>query len=378
VLLATFGILAMTRPLQNVLFRLTGNGLVREWLLLPLAVSAAAQVATAPVIAYHFHRIPMISLLANLVVVPLTNLLLAIGLCMALIGILWLPLIKPLAACAYVISWLSLKAVSLFAMVRFGTILWPHPGALQVLLYSVLVVLAFRWRGAGRLRPALLAMALVLLTVQVWQLAAVRPHGLRVTFLDVGQGDAALVEFPNGKRLLIDAGPATPGYDAGERAIVPFLRGGGLLSLDEVLISHGDADHCGGLPYLLARIKTKRLLIAAYQPPQSLFNQGIAAALARGVAIDTIRGYDTLDGIWPCRGFPGRRQRGFAGGRDPMRCPHVPLHRRHGAGTRAVAAATGNARPLHGAEGAASRFADQQYARGDRPAAAGAERDLGR
>ncbi|HTY08576.1 MAG TPA: DNA internalization-related competence protein ComEC/Rec2, partial [Candidatus Edwardsbacteria bacterium] len=264
---ATFGILAMTRPVQEQLFKLSDSGLVREWLLLPLAVSAAAQLATAPVIAYHFHRIPMISLLANLVVVPLTNLLLAVGLCMALIGALSLWLIRPLAACAYAVSWLSLRAVALFAAVRFGTIVWPHTTLPQVLLYATLVVLAFRWRRAGRPRLALITAALVLSAFAVWGQATAKPRGLRVTYLDVGQGDAALVEFPNGRRMLIDAGPASPGYDAGERAIVPFLRGSGITALDDILISHSDGDHCGGLPYLLDHVGVRRLMISAHQPP---------------------------------------------------------------------------------------------------------------
>ncbi|MDI6739603.1 MAG: ComEC/Rec2 family competence protein, partial [Candidatus Edwardsbacteria bacterium] len=187
---ATFGILAMTRPIQNVLFRLTDNAMAREWLLLPLAVSAAAQLATAPVIAWHFHRVPIVSLAANLVVVPLTNLLLAIGLCMSLLGVVSLAVIRPLAACAYAVSWLSLQSVELFEAIKFGTIIWPRPDVGQVALYGLSVFLVFRWPIGGKARLALISAAFILLSALIWRTALAGPPGLRVTFLDVGQGDA--------------------------------------------------------------------------------------------------------------------------------------------------------------------------------------------
>lgn len=300
---ATFGILALTRPVQDILFRISGNPIVRQWLLLPLAVSVAAQVATAPVIAWHFHRVPMVSLAANLVVVPLTNLLLAIGLCMSLLGALSLAVIRPLAACAWAVSWLSLRSVELFDGIKIGTIPWPRPDAVQVMLYGVLVYLAFRWRAGGQQRLTALATGLLLTGLLVWRAVAAGPPGLKVTFLDVGQGDAALIEFPNGRRMLIDTGPSTPGYDAGERAIMPFLRSKGISRLDEIMVTHSDGDHSGGLAYLLGHVWTGRLMVSGSQTEQPLYFQGLAVASASQVSIDTIRGCDTLIGISPCRGY---------------------------------------------------------------------------
>src|SRR5690625_6411458 len=74
---------------------------------------------------------------------------------------------------------------------------------------------------------------------------------MSVIFFDVGQVDAALVTTPNGKNILIDAGPRGIGYDAGERIIAPNLRFLGISRLDVVVISHPHSDHLGGLPYLM-------------------------------------------------------------------------------------------------------------------------------
>jgi competence protein ComEC len=83
---------------------------------------------------------------------------------------------------------------------------------------------------------------------------------LRVTFFDVGQGDAALLEFPNG-RLLIDTGPREGDRDAAARALVPFFRRQGIRELEAVVISHPHADHLGGLPTLLHEVKIKKVFI---------------------------------------------------------------------------------------------------------------------
>src|SRR5207245_780252 len=71
---------------------------------------------------------------------------------------------------------------------------------------------------------------------------------LTVSFLDVGQGDAAVLRTPNGRWIVIDGGPRIPGSDAGRRVVVPFLRrhGAGRVALG--VATHGDSDHLGGIP----------------------------------------------------------------------------------------------------------------------------------
>ena len=74
------------------------------------------------------------------------------------------------------------------------------------------------------------------------------PTALRVVSLDVGQGDATLVEFPDGRRWLVDAGglPGSQTFDIGERVVAPALWARGTGRLDRLLLTHGDPDHMGG------------------------------------------------------------------------------------------------------------------------------------
>jgi len=83
---------------------------------------------------------------------------------------------------------------------------------------------------------------------------------LRTTFLDVGQGNAALVQFPGGKNMIIDGGGTLSGqFDIGERVIAPFLRTKGVRTIDYLVLTHPHPDHIGGLIFLLDNFKVKEV-----------------------------------------------------------------------------------------------------------------------
>jgi competence protein ComEC len=306
---ATFGILTLTRPIQGLLSRITPQPQVNEWLLMPLAVSAAAQLATTPLLALHFHRIPLVSLAANLAVVPLTNMLLALGLSMALLNLASPWLAAPLAAAAYAVGWITLRLVEMFSKWSWATVAWPRPEAIQISAYLLALLLAFRWTRLGSWRKVALAGMLLSANAVVWSRALARPAGLEVFFLDVGQGDAAVVRFPNGHIMAIDAGNGGAGqggravYDYGRNAVVPFLRFMGAGKIDRFLVTHADADHCGGLASVLKAVKVERLTTTRHWCDKTLYQEALAIAAARGTRVDSLCGYDTLEGIWPVRGF---------------------------------------------------------------------------
>lgn len=305
---ATAGILILTKPLESFLFRLPSPGWAKKWLFTPLAVSMAAQIFTAPFLAWHFHRVPLISLVANLLVVPLTGLVLALGLALAILHPLGGWLAWPLAASAWLASSAMLGLVSFFGSLKVGTVAWPTVTAPQMMIYLGLLTLPFLWGRAGKPRLAIIALVMLGANLLVWQKALAGPPGLKVIFMDVGQGDCSLVELPNGSRLLIDAGMKSPGRDSGRQVIIPFLRSRGISRLDGVIISHGDADHCGGLEYLASRIKIDRLWVGGHPARQDVFRRAMAAVASSGIRVDTIKGYDTLEGIWPARGFVYSRE----------------------------------------------------------------------
>jgi competence protein ComEC len=105
-----------------------------------------------------------------------------------------------------------------------------------------------------RVRTVVGILTVLVVGLSIWPWLRPTETMLRVTFLDVGQGDAALIELPEGPRLLVDGGPGgARRFDVGERVLAPFLWNRPLARLDAVALSHWDADHSGGLAAVLTR-----------------------------------------------------------------------------------------------------------------------------
>jgi competence protein ComEC len=119
-----------------------------------------------------------------------------------------------------------------------------------------------------RARTARRAVAGVAAFAAVWMCAEpnvwISSHGdgrLHVTFIDVGQGDSALVRFPGGSALLVDAGGLGGGsaFDIGDRVVAPVVRDAGVRRLDVVALTHGDPDHIGGAPAIVRDFRPREV-----------------------------------------------------------------------------------------------------------------------
>jgi competence protein ComEC len=127
----------------------------------------------------------------------------------------------------------------------------PPPSLLLICAYYASLIAALIWRQRPRLSLLCASATGVCGWLMVSTLALPHPRStqssLRVTFLDVGQGDAAIVQFPNGRTLSIDAGGiAGTSFDIGGRVVSPTFWALGIRRLDYMSISHSDPDHIGG------------------------------------------------------------------------------------------------------------------------------------
>src|SRR5262249_35008506 len=149
----------------------------------------------------------------------------------------------------------------------------PPPTAVELCVLGLAVVAALVWpwrRGA----LALVAAAGICFAVEAWLAVGVpaRRDGAVVTFLDVGQGDGAVIEAPHGETWLVDAGgrlfDATggAGNDPGEQATLRFLVARRVRRLDLVVVSHPHPDHYGGLVAVAAHLPIAELWISGDDP----------------------------------------------------------------------------------------------------------------
>lgn len=227
-----------------------------------VSVSLAATVATAPILLSHFGYVSLAGLALNIAAVPLSGLLLISGVATVLCepalpfpAELFGSASEGMARVMLFIAWFGDDTLS-WATVRFEL---QTAWAVAALCTGILTATARPYRV---LRRRLAIVTLLLAAGTLWSgllEGSTRPR-LNIVFFDVGQGDAALVTMPSGRRLLVDAGLRSQWSDAGERVVLPHLERYGIHHLDAVLITHPHSDHLGGLPAVLRSIPVHRVI----------------------------------------------------------------------------------------------------------------------
>jgi competence protein ComEC len=254
--LATLGIVLVVPRCDRALAALP------RWLRWPLAsvsMTLAASLMTLPILAQAFNRVAPAGILANLPIVPLSGLITGCGTAASAalaLGPEGVPALN--RGC-------GLLAETLFAAARwFAALPWstvtvytPTPGMLAAYYGAVACGLVALLGRRRRWRLALAGAGCACLLAVAVQIA-VRLAGpddagrVRLTMLDVGQGEAILVELPGRHRILVDAARMGPGgFDVGARVVGPFLLHEWIGSLDALVLTHPDADHIGGAVSLL-------------------------------------------------------------------------------------------------------------------------------
>ena len=271
--------------------------LPRRWQTRPLArlvaSSIAATIVTAPITAYAFGSVAPIGIVTNLVAVPLAGVAVPAVLASLILG-------SAMAAGAGLvlatIEWLAntLSAVPGGHLVSTDGWRFALPW-LSVLMFAV-------WLLERRPRWSVLQVRLAFASAVVaWALVVVRigvaksGDGVTVHVLDVGQGDAIALRTPHGRWVLVDTGPLSRSGDAGRRIVVPFLRRRGVRRLDALVISHGDADHLGGAPAVVAALQPRLVVVPGQPLATSLYRQHLAAVDAVGASWQAGRAGDSLE-----------------------------------------------------------------------------------
>jgi competence protein ComEC len=313
---ATLGLILVTPMLAGLFESLASRSVsvaelpLTRMLIDVATMTLAATAFTLPVLAISFHRVSLAAPMANLFAVPAFVAVAATSGLVAVAGLV-------LPGDAAYLSWLAwppaaymIAVVRLFADLPVASVELRGVHVEHAIAYYAALGAAIWWFSrhpirriesppivaAARVRrivPAgALAGVLLLASALLW-LAVSRPENgrLTVTFLDVGQGDAILIEGPEGHRILVDGGPSGEAITAALGRQLPFYD----RRLDLVALTHSQQDHIGGLPSVLEEYSVGRVLsgpvesdTAAYRAwSQALSNGGIAVTSAhRGQTID--------------------------------------------------------------------------------------------
>jgi competence protein ComEC len=278
-----------------------------RWLREAIAISVACGAATAPILWLQFGTIQVYSLLANALVTLAIPPLLGI----ALLGTLLAPV---LPSAALGLAWLNGWVAAYIAGCARTVAALPYAEVGSGVALLALFAIPAIWFGVRRLprwrRP--LAQSLLAATVpavllwQLWPAAALPPpRGLRLTFLDVGQGDSILVQVPEGA-ILVDQGPP-------EAKVARQLRELGVRHLSALVLTDGQRDHTGGAEEIVRQVGIERVLDPRIASRSAYRDRALAAAAERGIPIADVRAGSTwalgrlrLRALWPDGpGLPG-------------------------------------------------------------------------
>ena len=227
-----------------------------------LAITAAAWLASQPLVAWHFQIINPATILLNLLLVPIFGVILLGGFLALIVEMLGVPMISVAAAwvsgsMAWVLDAFSESAA------RFpgSWVHFPSPPAWALVVYYALLALVALGPSI-RLRrryPAAALLVLIALLIGREALPA-RPDSAQLIVLDVGQGSAALVRSPEGHSALIDIGSVSvrPPRDV----VIPYLVRSRVRALDALILTHSDSDHVSGLPTLLNEFRVSKVFLS--------------------------------------------------------------------------------------------------------------------
>jgi len=283
---AVAAIFVLVKPLERLLEKTPLPAALRP----VIAVSAGCTLMTTPIMVFQFGKVPVYGVLANVAVEPVVPLVLFLGLACVLVA----PLAPPAAQALAFLNGL-LAAYIAFCARLVGALPGAQVGRAHLLRLCLVVFLVALWPFL--LRPRLPRFVVLTLTALIplwgWQnrphlvLLPPPPDGLRVTFLDVGEGDATLLQTKDGA-VLIDAGPP-------EANVAGQLRRLGIGRIDLLLLSHPHRDHVGGAAEVLRKLDVELLLDSGIPSSDSDERDALNEAARRGVPSRLGRAGQELD-----------------------------------------------------------------------------------
>ena len=278
--------------------RLTGP--VSEYVLLTLA----AQLTTLPLIVYYFQRFSLVSLPANIAILPAQPPVMVLGGLAVLIGSVLSPVGQVLAYAVWPFTAFTIRAVEWFARWDGGVrVLGPVSPLAAAGFYLFLLLLTVFWDQIKELvkknlRPVMVMGTLAVTAVLVWQAALSRPDGkLHLTMLDVGGGEAILIQTPEGRYVLIGGGESASDLSEGIGRSLPLFH----RRLDVLVVAGTEANQLNALTAVLPRYVPAEVWWAGEHDTSRPARQVYAWAQAQSIPMQQVSLGQVLDlgsGVW--------------------------------------------------------------------------------
>lgn len=246
-----------------------------------LSVTCSAQLILAPIMMYYFNTFSILSIVTNIIVVPISGSITILGFAVFIISKISFPIAKLIANSLYVLATFTIWVANIFSKIPFSLIRTITPNVLEIFLFYLVVfyfanlkVRGKKYRFIGEAQNNETKVTKILANIRlIWVIAFIVVFAFSEIFyyrfprnyldirgIDVGQGDSVLIETDSRKFILIDGG-GSENYDVGENILLPYLLDRRVLNIDTIFSSHSDADHLNGIITALENMHVNNVVI---------------------------------------------------------------------------------------------------------------------
>lgn len=246
-----------------------------------LSVTCSAQLILAPIMMYYFNTFSILSIVTNIIVVPISGSITILGFAVFIISKISFPIAKLIANSLYVLATFTIWVANIFSKIPFSLIRTITPNVLEIFLFYLVVfyfanlkVRGKKYRFIGEAQNNETKVTKILANIRlIWVIAFIVVFAFSEIFyyrfprnyldirgIDVGQGDSVLIETDSRKFILIDGG-GSENYDVGENILLPYLLDRRVFNIDTIFSSHSDADHLNGIITALENMHVNNVVI---------------------------------------------------------------------------------------------------------------------
>ncbi len=289
--IAVFSILYGLKKVSFNTVPITWHEKIKRKAAIYILIPILAALGTLPIVLHYFDQLSLVGPIANLIVVPVVGFL-VLPLCLT--SSLMLPLFPWMSGLALKGAGLALQGIlwiaHLMAAIPHASIMPIKPNLWEILLYYAALLSLIHIRK--RWGQMLLILCLVggIVDGVYWTDKRFGNEDLQVTFLDVGQGSSALIEFPRGPIMLVDGGglSATSSFDTGRMIVAPYLWQRKIHTIDYLVLTHPQHDHAGGLGYMAERFKVGEFWSNGQPAPIEAYQRLLASCLDMKTAMPSL------------------------------------------------------------------------------------------
>ncbi|MBU0672220.1 MAG: DNA internalization-related competence protein ComEC/Rec2, partial [Candidatus Margulisbacteria bacterium] len=261
-----------------------------------LSVAVSPVFVSVPITLFHFSQASLIGILTNIILLPWVGFIVVLGFISTVLGAIFLPLGELVNGANLILLWAADRIITALASLPFAQVFLAPPKLPIIIGYYLglagLVEILRRGRLPKTTKFRVAVVSLIVCSILLWTAAlSLATGGLTITVLDVGQGDAILLENPSGEKILIDGAERK----MGERVIVPFLQKNGIRKLDLVILTHPHEDHLGGLPPVLSKIKVEAVFDPGFNYDSQTYRRFLDLIKRNKIKYHLARAGQTID-----------------------------------------------------------------------------------